>query len=160
MKSYTADICDQFKNEVQVLAPLYNSYGGVSMCHGKIFTIKLFEDNKDLVTLLRDTNGDGKICVVDVVGDYCAVVGETLMGYAYHNGWAGIIINGYVRDTHQTSIVPIGLYALGTYPFKSEKKATSVLDIDLTFGGVTFKNDEYLYADKDGIVITKKNVIF
>ncbi len=45
MKSYTADICDNHPNEVQVLAPNYKSYGGVSMCHGEIVTIELFEDS-------------------------------------------------------------------------------------------------------------------
>jgi regulator of ribonuclease activity A len=159
MKSYTADICDKFPDEVQVLEPKYNSYGGVSMCHGEITTIQLFEDNKALVELLRDTRGDGKICVVDVVGGYCAVVGETLMGYAYHNGWAGIVINGYVRDTHQTAVIPVGLYALGTYPFKSQRKADGILGQDLNFSGVEFKVGEYLYADKDGIIVTKENII-
>lgn len=159
MKSYTADICDTHPNDVQVLAPHYTSYGGVSMCHGEIVTIELHEDNKALVELLRDNRGDGKICVVDVVGDYCAVVGETLMGYAYHNGWAGIIINGYVRDTHQTAVVPVGLYALGTYPFKSGKKAQAKKNIPLQFGGVTFTPGEFLYADKDGIVVTKEDIV-
>jgi len=159
MKSYTADICDKYPNEVQVLNPNYLSYGGVSMCHGEIITIKLYEDNKALVELLRDNRGDGKICVVDVEGDYCAVVGETLMGYAYHNGWEGIVINGYVRDTHQTAVVPVGLYALGTYPYKSIKKKQGVLGCELNFGNVNFKEGEFLYADKDGIVITKQNIV-
>lgn len=118
-----------------------------------------FEDNKALVELLRDNRGDGKICVVDVVGDYCAVVGETLMGYAYHNGWEGIIINGYVRDTHQTAVVPVGLFALGTYPFKSQKKAEAKKDITLDFGNVEFRVGEYIYADKDGIITTKENIV-
>ncbi len=159
MKSYTADICDKYPNDVQVLKPHYKSYGGVAMCHGEITTIQLFEDNKALVELLRDNRGDGKICVIDVVGDYCAVVGETLMGYAYHNGWAGIIINGYVRDTHQTAVIPVGLFALGTYPFKSQKKAEAKKDIKLSFGGVEFNPKEYVYADKDGIVVTKEDII-
>jgi len=159
MKSYTADICDKHPNDVQVLNPNYNSYGGVTMCHGEITTIKLFEDNKALVELLRDTRGDGKICVVDVEGDYCAVVGETLMGYAYHNGWQGIVVNGYVRDTHQTSLMPVGLYALGTYPFKSQKKADAQFEITLNFSGVEFRVGEFLYADKDGIITTKENII-
>ncbi len=159
MKSYTADICDNYKDEVQVLDPHYKSYGGVSMCHGEIITIKLYEDNKDLVELLKNNRGDGKICVVDVVGNYCAVVGETLMGYAYHNGWEGIVINGYVRDTHQTAVVPVGLYALGTYPYKSQRKADAELEIELDFGNVHFKCGEFLYADKDGIVITKQNIV-
>ncbi len=159
MKSYTADICDKYPNKVQVANPIFKSFGGVSMCHGQITTIQLFEDNKGLVELLRDNRGDGKICVVDVQGDYCAVVGETLMGYAYHNGWAGIIINGFVRDTHQTTQIPVGLWAIGTYPYKSQKKATAILNETVSFGGVEFRVGEFLYADKDGIVTTKENIV-
>lgn len=155
MKSYTADICDKHPNEVQVLNPNYNSYGGIAMCQGEIVTIKLFEDNKALVELLRDTKGDGKICVVDVVGKYCAVVGETLMNYAYKNNWKGIIINGYVRDTHQTLQIPVGLWALGTYPFKSQKKHDAILNETLIFGDVTFEVGTFLYADNDGIIVSK-----
>ena len=158
MKSYTADICDKHPNDVQVLDPIYKSYGGISMCQGYIETIQLFEDNKALVELLRDTNGDGKICVVDVVGDYCAVVGETLMKYAYENQWKGIIINGYVRDTHETSQIPVGLWAIGTYPFKSQKKKDAILNETLHFASVTFTVGEYLFADNDGIIVTKKNI--
>ncbi len=158
MKSYTADICDKHNEEVQVLDPLYKSYGGISQCHGPITTIELFEDNTDLVKLLRDEKGEGKICVVDVKGDYCAVVGETLMGFAYENGWAGIVINGYVRDTHQTSQIPVGLFAIGTYPLKSTKKADSNRDCELNFGGVKFKVGEILYADNDGIIVVKNNI--
>ena len=155
MKSYTADICDKYPNDVQVLDPNYQSFGGISMCHGIITTIKLYEDNKALVELLRDTDGNGKICVVDVEGDYCAVVGETLMNYAYKNNWKGIIINGYVRDTHETLQIPVGLWAIGTYPFKSQKKHDAVLNESLQFGNVIFNTGEILYADNDGIIVTK-----
>ena len=155
MQSYTANICDNYPNEVSVLDPQYYSYGGVAMCHGKITTIQLFEDNSALVKLLKETKGDGRICVVDVVGSYCAVVGETLMGYAYSNGWNGIIINGYVRDTHQTKQIPVGLWALGTYPYKSQKKQDAILNETLKFKGVEFKEGCFLYADQDGIVVTK-----
>ena len=159
MKSYTADICDSYPNEVQVVAPIFKSFGGVSMCHGKVTTVQLFEDNKALVELLRDNRGDGKVCVVDVVGNYCAVVGETLMGYAYHNGWAGIIINGYVRDTHQTTQIPVGLWALGTYPYKSQKKQDAIFNQTLKFATVEFREGEYIYADRDGIVLTREDII-
>jgi len=156
MKSYTADICDTHPNEVQVLNPKYHSYGGVSMCQGEIQTIKLFEDNKALVELLRDTNGNGKICVVDVVGEYCAVVGETLMNYAHKNNWKAIIINGFVRDTHQTTQIPVGLWAKGTFPFKSQKKHDAIINKTLEFENVTFSVGDYLYADNDGIIVSKQ----
>ena len=155
MKLYTADICDKYPNDVQVLNPNYQSFGGISMCKGTISTIQLFEDNKALVELLRDTNGKGKICVVDVVGNYCAVVGETLMNYAYKNNWQGIIINGYVRDTHETLQIPVGLWAIGTYPYKSQKKQNAILNQTISFGNVTFNVGEFIYADKDGVIVTK-----
>jgi len=153
MKSYTADICDKYHEKLQVLDPLFKSYGGVSMCQGKITTILLDEDNTALANLLRDEDGAGRICVVDVKGDYCAVVGENLMKIAYSNNWAGIVINGYVRDTHETLQIPVGLFALGTYPLKSKKKALAKRDIELNFASVTIKVGEILYADNDGIII-------
>jgi regulator of ribonuclease activity A len=155
MKSYTADICDKYPDKVQVLDPKYKAYGGISMCQGSITTIKLFEDNKALVELLRDTNGEGKICVVDVEGNYCAVVGDNLMQFAYKNNWKAIIINGYVRDTHETLQIPVGLWALGTYPFKSQKRHDAIYNEELKFGNVIFRENEYIYADNDGIISTK-----
>ncbi len=153
MKFYTADICDHHGDHIQVVQPILHSYGGVTTFHGPIHTIKLFEDNSDLIALLRDVQGEGKVCVVDVLGDYCAVVGETLIGFACKNGWAGIVINGYIRDTHATVQIPVGLVALGKYPLKSTKKKPGRQNIELNFGEVTFKPDNYLYADDDGIVV-------
>lgn len=156
MKFYTADICDHHSDHIQVLQPILHSYGGVTTFHGPIHTIKLFEDNGDLIALLRDEQGRGKVCVVDVQGDYCAVVGETLIGFAHENGWAGIVINGYIRDIHATVKIPVGLVALGKYPLKSTKKKPGKQNIELNFAGVTFKPDNYLYADRDGIVVSSE----
>jgi len=155
----TADLCDQFGEEVQIAHPHFRSFGGRERCFGKIRTIKLDEDNTDLVSMLRDEDGTGYVAVVDVSGAHCAVVGDNLMGFARKNGWAGIIINGYVRDTKITQTIEVGLWALGTYPLKSKKKSASERDIELNFGGVTFTPGEYIYSDHDGIVIMKENVV-
>ena len=47
-----------------------------------------------------------------------AVVGENLMKFAHQNNYAGIVINGYVRDTFQITDIPVALYALDTCPRK------------------------------------------
>jgi regulator of ribonuclease activity A len=75
------------------------------------------------------------------------------MKLAHQNGWAGILINGYVRDTHITRTIPVGLWALGTCPRKSHTKQPGQRDVTFTFGGVFFKNGEILLADHDGIVV-------
>jgi len=158
MKFYTADICDHYSDYVQIATPILHSYGGVVKFHGPIYTVKLFEDNGDLIVLLRDVQGEGRVCVVDVEGDCCAVVGETLITFACQNGWAGIVINGYIRDSHKTAQVPVGLVALGKYPYKSTKKKMGRQNIELNFAGVIFKPGSYLYADNDGIVVLKEKI--
>ena len=157
MSFITADICDEKGDLVQVLASAYRSYGGTETCHGPISTISLDEDNTGLIVMLKEP-GNGRIAVVDVRASFCAVVGENLMGFALKNGWAGIVINGYVRDTLETKKIPVGLWALGTCPRKSRKKADAARDVELDFGGVQFVPGSYLYADVDGIIVLSEGL--
>jgi regulator of ribonuclease activity A len=157
MDYITADLCDEHRDEIQVLSHDYKPYGGIEVCHGPIATIKLDEENSDLIAMLKEP-GEGRIAVVDVDGAFYAVVGENLMKFARDNGWAGILINGYVRDTKITRTIPVGLWALGTCSRKSHDKRPAQRDIELHFGGVTFKNGDYLVADHDGIVVAPKSL--
>jgi regulator of ribonuclease activity A len=130
MDFYTADICDTKGEEVAVLDPIFKSYGAVTKCYGTIETIKLNEDNSALITLLKN-KVENKIAVVDVSGNYCAVVGENLMNFAYQNGWKAIIINGYVRDIEATRKTEVGLYELSTCPRKRPKKDEAALNLSI-----------------------------
>jgi len=156
MNFSTADLCDEHGDRVDVLAENLLSYGGKDNFFGEVLTIQLNKDNSDLVSMLRDEEGKGRVVVVDVYARYCAVVGDTLMGYAHKNGWAGIVINGYVRDTKITKTIPVGLMALGTCPRKSPAKAPSQRGIALEFGGLTINSGDYVYADVDGVVVSRK----
>jgi regulator of ribonuclease activity A len=152
MAFYTADICDAHPELVSVLGPGYRNYGGAGSCQGEIVTVKLDRNNADLVALLRDEDGSGKVVVVDVDGDYFAVVGENLMNFAHRNHYAGIIVNGYVRDTAQIRDVPVALFALGTCPRKYIPVTRGEKYTPLRFGDVQFNNGDYLYADSDGVI--------
>jgi len=114
MSDFTADFCDAYPDKVSVLGAGFSNYGGASMCQGEVVTIKLNLNNSDLITLLRDENGKGKVVVVDADAAYYAIVGEKLMQFAQTSGFAGIIVNGYIRDTFQIKDIPVALYALGT----------------------------------------------
>lgn len=155
MKFYTADLCDKYPNDIQVLAPILHSFGGLKKVMGQIVTIKLSGNNQSLVALLKQ-KGDGKIVVVDVEESYTAVVGDNLMKLAHDNHWAGIIINGYVRDTKNTKEIDVALFALGTCPKKTIEPQEGALHVTLHFGGVSFNEGEYLYADRDGIILSKE----
>ena len=157
MEFYTADLCDEHKENVQVFDNIFKSYGKTSKCFGEIVTLKLDEQNGGLITLLK-SEGKGRIAVVDVSSKYYAVVGENLMKYALENNWAGIVINGYVRDIEQTSKIDVALYALGTCPRKSFKESIYEEDISLEFAGAKINAGEYLYADLDGIITSKSQL--
>lgn len=154
MKFYTADLCDKYPNDVQVLEPRFTSYGGSKKMMGQIVTIKLPGHNKTLAEFLKTTQGEGKIVVVDVDAQYTAVVGDNLMKFALDNGWAGMVINGYVRDTKNTKEIDVGLFALGTCPRKTMEASEGTLHVNLDFAGVEFNEGDYLYADRDGIIVS------
>jgi len=159
MDFFTADICDEHIDKILVLDPEYKNYGGTDKCQGEVVTIKLDKNNSELIKLLRDEDGTGKVVVVDVREEYFAVVGENLMKFAHKNNYAGIIVNGYIRDTFQIKDIPVALYALGTCPRKYIPVTEGEREIALSFGGVGFKDGDYLYADRDGVIVTDQKII-
>ena len=159
MTFFTADICDEHSEKVSVLGPGYSNYGGASKCQGEIITIKLDKNNTDLIKLLRDEDGTGKVVVVDVAQEYYAVVGENLMKFANNNNYSGIIINGYIRDTFQITDIPVALFALGTCSRKAIPVTSGERGLSLSFGGIEFSQGDYLYADTDGVIVTKDKIV-
>lgn len=154
MTDFTADFCDAYPDKVAVLGPGYANYGGAALCQGEVVTIELDRNNSDLITLLRDEPGDGKVVVVDAGQAYYAIVGEKLMQFAEASGYAGIIVNGYIRDTGQIQDIPVALYALGTCSRKYIPVTQGRRDIPLSFGGADFRPGDYVYTDTDGVIVT------
>lgn len=159
MAFYTADICDEFSEQASTLGPGYQNYGGAERMQGQIITIKLDRNNSDLIALLRDEDGSGKVVVVDVAQAYYAVVGENLMNFAHQNNYSGILVNGYIRDTAQIRAIPVALFALGTCPRKYIPVTRGERAVDLSFGDLSFKNGEYLYADADGLIVCPQKIV-
>lgn len=149
----TADLSDAHP-DVQVCGPAFRDFGGKPAFHGPIATVKAFEDNT-LVRAALETPGHGRVLVVDGGGSLrCALVGGMLGELALKNGWAGIVVNGCVRDSIELAAQAIGVKALATHPRKSEKGLHSgQADRAVEFAGVCFAPGAWLYAVRDGIVV-------
>ncbi len=155
----TADLCDDNQDKkIQVLSSEFKNYGGLKECDGEIVTIKLDKSNWRLLEMLRDENGEGKVVVVENAKYFYGVVGDKLMAFAKKNNWKAIVLNGYVRDTKYTKDIKVALYAIGTCPLRNFEKTSSSRGVQLSFGGVTFNDGDYLYADSDGVIVTKKKL--
>ena len=155
----TPDLCDAYPQLVQVVEPLFREYGAQTTFSGRIETLKVFEDNA-LVRQVLETAGEGRVLVVDGDGSLrCALLGGRLAHLAYSNGWSGVLINGAVRDISELSQVAIGVRALNSVPARSGKTGKGQRGRAVTFAGVTFDPTGFLYADSDGILVAKRDLL-
>jgi len=159
MEIVTPDLCDEYPEIVSVLTPMFKNYGGIHAFGGEIVTVKCYEDNS-VVKAQAAENGTGKVMVVDGGGSMrCALLGDMIAENAMKNGWLGIIIYGCIRDVDVIASLNLGVQAVSAIPIKSVRKNRGDLNIDINFGGVTFKPGEYVYADNNGVIVAPKALI-
>lgn len=149
------DLCDAYPEQVSVVTPQFNSYGGRQRYHGEIVTIKCHEDNS-LVAEQVDHDGSGKVLVVDGGGSLrCGLLGDNLAAKAVANGWQGIVVYGCIRDVDDIATMDLGVHALNTHPMKSVKRGVGLLNVTVAFGFVEFQPGSYLYADNNGLLVSQ-----
>lgn len=154
----TADLCDAHEGKVAIAQPLFKSFGAKKSFGGEIVTVKVFEDNV-LVKEMLGKNGKDKVLVADGGGSLrCALMGDLLGKMAQDNEWAGVIINGCIRDSGEINQMPIGVKALNTIPIKSKKGGVGQVNVPVNFAGVTFSPGEFVYADEDGIITSSSKL--
>ena len=157
-KFKTADICDIYSDDLIIMHQQFNSYGKIDSFCGQINTIKCFNDNSKVREAVN-SDGCNKVLVID--GDAstdCALLGDMLAEAAFKNNWSGIIINGCIRDSDVIADIEIGVFALSTIPIKSVKKDMGDINIEVSFMDTRFNPGDYIYADLDGIIISKSEL--
>lgn len=156
--SNTCDLCDAHKDDandtLRVLPPVFRSFGGLVAFSGPVTTIKCHEDNT-LVKAALDSAGEGRVLVVDGGGSLRrALVGGNLAAAAVRNGWAGIVVDGCVRDVVELQAAAVGIRALAPMPLPTEKRGQGQRDAPVQIQGVWVRPGDWLYADADGIVVS------
>lgn len=150
----TPDLSDEFA-DVRALELSFINYGGVKGFGGRVVTIKCHEDNS-LVKAAVAEPGEGRVIVVDGGGSHRrALLGDMLAEQAAKNAWAGLVINGVIRDVDQIAVTALGVQALGCCPLKTEKLGVGQRDIPLCMGGVEIQPGDYAYADNNGVIISR-----
>lgn len=153
----TCDLCDAHKNDsdgaFRVLPPVFHDYGQRRRFAGPVATVKCFEDNTPVKAALEEA-GHGRVLVVDGGGSLRrALVGGNIGASAAKNGWAGVVVNGAVRDTAELAACDVGLRALALIPLPTDRRQPGQRDIDVQVQGVWVRPGDWLYADEDGMVV-------
>lgn len=167
----TCDLCDAHKDDAsgafRVLPPVFRDFGGVRRFCGPVVTVKCFEDNSAVKAAVEsvgfaDTPQGrvGKVLVVDGGGSLRrALLGGNLGAAAARNGWAGVVIDGCVRDVLELAALDLGIRALASMPMPTERRGAGQQDIALQVQGVWVRPGDWLYADEDGMVLSGSRVI-
>ena len=163
MSFATCDLCDANEDKLasgalSVLPPIFHAFGAVSQFSGRASTLKLFEDNGMVRTVL-ETPGQGRVLVVDGGGSLrCALLGGNLAVLAQDNGWAGVIVHGCIRDVAEINECRIGVRALATMPVRSIKRGGGEQDVRVSIAGVAIQPGDWIYADQDGILVSAQTL--
>jgi regulator of ribonuclease activity A len=148
----TADVLDEHSERASVCAIAFRQFGGRAVFEGPISTVHCHEDNV-LVRRRLSEPGGGGVLVIDGGGSMrVALVGEIVAGLARDGGWAGLVIDGSVRDVSALRELDLGIKAIGSTPRPSGKEGLGEIDVPVTFGGVTFRPGDMLFSDDDGVV--------
>jgi len=151
----TADLVDAYGEDVRFCDLPFIKLGRRKLFGGPIHTVKCFEDNALLKAELQKP-GEGRVMVVDGGGSTrFALLGDQIALIVKENGWAGVVINGSVRDSADINEMDVGVFCLATTPKKSSKDGAGKVGAPVSFGGVAFSPGEFVYADHDGLLVSK-----
>ena len=152
MSLKTSDLCDACDEALACALPL-RGWGRRRAFAGAIRTLRCHED----IALMRDVvsqPGDGMVLVIDGGGSIArALFGDVMAANASRNGWAGLVINGAIRDGAEIDAMDIGVKALATVPKRGGRSGAGEVEVPVSFGGITFTPGLRLVADDDGVIV-------
>ena len=154
MEYNTSELCDLFADSVDLVDPIFGSFGGRYSFGGEITTIKCFED-RGLVDRVLAQPGAGKVLLIDGGGSSRrALFDASSAQIAIDNDWEGVVIYGSVREVDSLAELDIGVLAVAAIPVNAECESIGEVDVPVNFGGVTFLPEDHLYADSTGVILS------
>ena len=154
----SCDLCDAHRDDpaLRVLPPVFAAYGGGASFAGPVSTLQCFEDNT-LVRSALETPGQGRVLVIDGGGSQrTALIGGKLAELAARNGWAGLVVDGCVRDRDEIAACAVGVRALGLSPMPPAKRGAGQRDVPVRIQGVPIRPGDWLLADADGVIVLER----
>jgi regulator of RNase E activity RraA len=118
---------------------------------GRAVTVAAHDDLMPVLDGLARA-GAGDVLVVEG-GSERALAGELFGNEALRRGMAGIVIDGYCRDTNELRELPLPFYARGALPRAAPAQAVPGEPGTVSCGGVEVAPGDILVGDDDGIVV-------
>ncbi|WP_086981991.1 ribonuclease E activity regulator RraA [Vibrio aphrogenes] len=156
MEYNTSALCDIYQDQVDVVEPMFSNFGGLTSFSGQLTTVKCFEDNGIIRTILQE-DGAGRVLLIDGGGSLRrALIDAEIAALAEENDWEGLVVYGCVREIDDLEEMEIGIQAIASIPVGATQNNIGEVDVPVNFGGVTFLPEDFLYADNTGVIISQE----
>ena len=147
------DLSDQHSEQIQIGKLALQSFGSRPSIAGEIYTVSCSDDNS-VVKEALSREGKNKVLVIDASGvTHASMIGDQIAESAVKNNWEGIVVNGCVRDVEELKNLPIGIFAKGVVPQKTNKKNHGFEDVLIAFGSVVMTSGKWIYIDQNGWLV-------
>ena len=154
-----ADLSDANPYSTQVCNLQFRNFGTRSHFHGRCYPLRVEEDHRPVDEVVSQP-GNGQVLVVDSNASLrIGVMGDRLAKIAAANGWAGVIIHGAIRDSAAINQIDIGVKALGVTALRGREARPSQKGAPVTFGGITFDRNTWVYCDEDSVLTGPANLV-
>ena len=154
------DLVDKYSDQIQIGKMAVNSYGKKQSMAGEIYTVSCSDDNS-IVKSVLSRKGKNKILVIDAAGVcHASMVGDQIAESALNNNWAGIFVNGYVRDVEILGTLDLAIFARGSVAQKTNKQDHGFEDIMISFGSTIMRSGNWLYVDENGWIVADTKLEF
>jgi len=154
------DLVDKYSDQIQIGKMVVNSYGKKQSMAGEIYTVSCSDDNS-IVKSVLSRKGKNKILVIDAAGVcHASMVGDQIAESALNNNWAGIFVNGYVRDVEILGTLDLAIFARGSVAQKTDKHDHGFEDIMISFGSTIMHSGNWLYVDENGWIVADTKLEF
>jgi RraA family protein len=131
------------------LRPLHS--GGV-LC-GPAVTVKTRPGDNLMMHMAMNLAVEGDVLVVDGGGDLTnAITGERMLAYCVAKKFAGVVINGAVRDYGWIKAQTFPVYAAGITHRGPYKNGPGEINVPVAFDGMVIEPGDLVVGDEDGLV--------
>ncbi|MEK3646340.1 RraA family protein [Aeribacillus sp. FSL M8-0235] len=123
---------------------------------GTAFTVKVPEGDNLMFHKAMDMAREGDVIVIDAGGSTNrAICGELMINYCKLRGFAGVLVDGSIRDYDALSIMDFPVYARGVTPKGPYKNGPGEINTVISFGGQVVHPGDIVVGDADGIVFIR-----
>lgn len=156
LSDLSALLCDH--EAATPLEPVWNVTLGSAFA-GRARTVHAPEGGLDAVRRAAHELLPGEVLVVDASNAGGAVWGDTLGRVALERGAAGIVVDGYVRDTRALASLDLGIRAWRSFPRRALAHGSGSSDLEVEVAGAKVAPNDIVLADDDGVIVIRQSML-